>query len=136
VADALDRIKNRQRPTVDTRDSSITKSEYTDTQIPESSDIQISTLLDAQTSTPSNKIPPSIETKNTTLRIETFIGEKLQSLCQQQKICREVFIESMFLEIQADPELLDRILQGAQERQRKRTAIANHKRAVTMMNRL
>jgi hypothetical protein len=131
MADALDRLKNRQRPTVDTRDSSIIKSDHDDagTQNPSSPDIQISTL-------PDSKAPPSLEVKNTTLRLETVIGEELQSLCQGQKICREVFIESMFLQVQADPDLLSRILLGAQERQKKRTAVANHKRAVTMMNRL
>lgn len=131
MADALDRIKNRQRPTVETRDSSIVKSDHDDTGTQNSSfpDIQISTI-------PDSKVFPSLEVKNTTLRLETAIGEDLQSLCQGQKICREVFIESMFLQVQADPDLLDRILQGAQERQKKRTAVANHKRAITMMNRL
>jgi hypothetical protein len=130
MADALDRIKNRQRPTVETRDSSIIKPDHdAGTQNPSSLDIQISTL-------PDSKAPPSLEVKNTTLRLETAIGEELQSLCQGKKICREVFIESMFLQVQADPDLLERILLGAQERQKKRTAVANHKRAVTMMNRL
>lgn len=129
MADALDRIKNRQRPTVDTRDSSITKSDDAITQNSSSPDIQISTP-------PDSKIPLSLEVKNTTLRLETAIGEELQSVCQGKKICREVFIESMFLLVQSDPDLLARVLEGAQERQKKRTAVANHKRAVTMMNRL
>jgi hypothetical protein len=131
MADALDRLKNRQRPTVDTRDSSIIKSDHDDagTQNSNYLDIQISTSLDS-------KIPPSLEVKNTTLRLETAIGKELQSLCQEQKICREVFIESMFLLVQSDPDLLARVLEGAQERQKRRTAVANHKRAITMMNRL
>jgi hypothetical protein len=131
MADALDRIKNRQRPTVETRDSSIIKSDHDD------AGTQNSSYPDIQMSTPPGiKAPPSLEVKNTTLRLETSIGEELQSLCQGQKICREVFIESMFLQVQADPDLLDRVLEGAQERQKKRTAVANHKRAVTMMSRL
>jgi hypothetical protein len=131
MADALDRIKNRQRPTVETRDSSIIKSDHDDagTQNSNYLDIQISTSLDS-------KIPPSLEVKNTTLRLETAIGKELQSLCQEQEICREVFIESMFLLVQSDPDLLARVLEGAQERQKRRTAVANHKRAITMMNRL
>jgi hypothetical protein len=131
MADALDRLKNRQRPTVDTRDSSIIKSDHDDagTQNSNYLDIQISTSLDS-------KIPPSLEVKNTTLRLETAIGKELQSLCQEQKSCREVFIESMFLLVQSDPDLLARVLEGAQERQKRRTAVANHKRAITMMNRL
>ena len=62
MADALDRLKNRQRPTVDTRDSSIIKSDHDDagTRNPSSPDIQISTL-------PDSKAPPSLEVKNTTV---------------------------------------------------------------------
>jgi hypothetical protein len=42
----------------------------------------------------------------------------------------------MFLEMLNAPELQERIVDRATERQRKKTAVANHKRAVSMMQRV
>ena len=93
------------------------------------SDIQISTLPDEASS-------PTIEVKQTTLRLDKTVSDELQALCHQEQICREVLIEAMFLEMLNAPELRERILDRATERQSKRTAVANHKRAVSMMQRV
>ncbi|WP_281261341.1 hypothetical protein [Chamaesiphon polymorphus] len=42
----------------------------------------------------------------------------------------------MWLEVIGDPQLRERVLVEARERQRKRTSAANHKRALTMVQRL
>lgn len=140
MTDALERIKNRQRPEVPKRDPEITPtvpkiidnsiSGKLDTSIPIYPDIQISTLSDTEVS------PPTIEVKQTTLRLEKAIGNELQALCQREQICREVLIEAMFLEAMNAPEMRSRILIQARERQQKRIAVANHKRALSMLQRL
>ena len=74
MTDALERIKNRQRPEVPKRDPGLTPtvpeiidnsmSGELDTSIPIYPDIQISTLPGTEVS------PPTIEVKQTTLRLE------------------------------------------------------------------
>ena len=140
MTDALERIKNRQRPEVPKRDPGLTPtvpeiidnsmSGKLDTSIPIYPDIQISTLPGTEVS------PPTIEVKQTTLRLEKAIGNELQALCQREQICREVLIEAMFLAVINTPEVRERVLIEARERQRKRTAVANHKRAMSMVQRL
>ena len=89
-------------------------------------DIQISTLPDEI----------SFPVKQTTLRLEKGLSDELQGLCQREQICREVLIEAMFLELLGAPELREEIIARARERQRKRTAVANHKRALSMVQRV
>jgi hypothetical protein len=159
MTDALERIKNRQRPAVPKRDPGLTSatSPSIDPSLSRNLDIQISTLegndspdrsIDSTTSNlnleneqighPDIQIPipleeASIPVKQTTLRLEKAVGEELQALCNRNQICREVLIEAMFLELLNAPELQAQIVGRATERQRKRTAAANHKRAVSMM---
>jgi hypothetical protein len=188
VTDALERIKNRQRPEVPRRDPGMTPtptiivdtsiSRNSDIEVSRYPDIQISTLPDIEESTISpieieaiasanatsselkistlpdiqisrsadienNRIstgtegsPLTIDVKQTTLRLEKVLNDELHALCHREQICREVLIEAMFLEVVNTPELLNRILAQAQERQRKRTTVANHKRALSMVQRL
>jgi hypothetical protein len=166
MSDALERIKNRQRPEVPKRDPGITsttdrsvdsdlldlgRSTHPDIQIStlstgeaaiqspalETSDasvIEVSTTPDIQISTLPEEI--SFPVKQTTLRLEKGLSNDLQALCQREQICREVLIEAMFLEMMDAPELREGIIHRARERQRKRTAVANHKRALSMVQRV
>jgi len=169
MSDALERIKNRQRPEVPKRDPAMATIPSQVVALAESSspnikqakhpDIEISTLYneiptsqavdslrsgstevkvsrhsDIQISTLPDEI--SFLVKQTTLRLEKGLSDDLQALCQREQICREVLIEAMFLEMMSAPELRERIIAQARERQRKRTAVANHKRAVSMMQRV
>jgi hypothetical protein len=160
MTDALERIKNRQRPAVPKRDPGLTSatSANIDVSVSRNLDIQISTPPDVHVSDrsthpstsdnlnleneqvrhPDLQIPTlpeeaSIPVKQTTLRLEKAVSEELQALCNRNQICREVLIEAMFLELLNAPELQERVVGRAIERQRKRTAAANHKRAVSMM---
>ena len=169
MSDALERIKNRQRPEVPKRDPAmatipsqvvaLAESSNPDVEQVEHLDIQIPTLSDA--ASPSQAVAPSISSnldiktsrysdiqistlpdeisfpvKQTTLRLEKGLSDDLQALCQREQICREVLIEAMFLELLNTPELRGRIIDRAKERQRKRTAVANHKRALSMLQRV
>lgn len=108
-----------------------------ETDIPKSLDIQISTPLKLEDRKISGDPSPVVfEVKQTTIRLEKAINNKLQALCHQEEICREVLIEAMFLEMENTPKFYNRIMIQAQERQMKRTAIANRKRAFSMMQRL
>lgn len=142
MSDALERIKNRQRPAVPKRDPVITST--ADRSIDSSTlDIEVSTTPDIQISRLSNENVAilaldeiSLPVKQTTLRLEKGLSDDLQALCQREQICREVLIEAMFLNLLNAPESREDIVAQARERQRKRTAIANHKRALSMVQRV
>ena len=158
MSDALERIKNRQRPEVPKRDSALVPQAVAplmakDLNIEPSKhpDIQISTLsgetpasqvidplesgnVDIQISTHPDRL--SFPVKQTTLRLEKDLSDNLQSLCQREQICREVLIEAMFIKMMDAPELQELIIAQARERQRKRTDVANHKRALSMLQRV
>ena len=169
MSDALERIKNRQRPEVPKRDPGMATIPSQVVALGESSspDLPISNHVDIQISTLSNEIPTSqavdslrsespeitvsghfdIQTstlldeisfpvKQTTLRLEKGLSDDLQALCQREQICREVLIEAMFIKMMDAPELQEVIMTQARERQRKRTNVANHKRALSMLQRV
>lgn len=169
MSDALERIKNRQRPEVPKRDPAMANSQSQVVALGESSipDIEQAKHPDIQISTLSNEIPTSqavdslkseakeikvsghsdiqistlpdeisFPVKQTTLRLEKELSEDLQALCQREQICREVLIEAMFMELLNAPELRERIISQARERQWKRTAVANHRRALSMVQRV
>ncbi len=152
--DALERLKNRQRPTVKTRDASLTSSSL-DISIPRYLDkedseqlerrssaaegesqsalaMQISSSLDISTS---GKGENYLKTKQSTLRLEIGISDRLSQLCKDNGISREVFIEALFQYYQADVEAWQQILSEAKKRADYRLEIANRKRAQSMMKR-
>ncbi|WP_199313659.1 hypothetical protein [Leptolyngbya sp. FACHB-671] len=140
--DALERLKKRSRPTVPSRDASLTPS-----QASESLDISTSRNQDIQSSAPQDIVEPrsqefetldsqqSLKTKQTTLRLEQGMSDRLQDLCRENGICREVLLEAMFEYSEANSDVLQQILAEAKSKNERRQQIANLKRAKSMMER-
>jgi hypothetical protein len=105
-----------------------------DTSTSRHQDLQNSTYLETPIS---DTLEPEqiLKTKQTTLRLEQGIGDRLQDLCRENSICREVFIEAMFEYSEANPEVLQKILSEATNKNEQRQQIANLKRARSMMER-
>ncbi|MBD2078440.1 CopG family transcriptional regulator [Leptolyngbya sp. FACHB-17] len=78
---------------------------------------------------------PPLETKQTTLRLEVEVSDRLQALCRENGICREVLIEAMFEYCEGNPDALRNVLGGAKKKNEYRQSIANQKRAKSMMER-
>jgi hypothetical protein len=149
MSDALERLKKRNRPTVPSRDASLTSN----TQPFGGQDISTSRYLDLQTSiSPESQIaeiaeiPQLLEselleaeqplkTKQTTLRLEQGIGDRLQDLCRENAVCREVLIEAMFEYTETSADVLQKVLAEAKNKHEQRQQIANLKRAKSMMER-
>jgi hypothetical protein len=147
--DALERLKRRQRPSVPERDISLAapRSETSlDTSTsrylePKSPDISESKTLEAKSpdisksGNPETKSPESldIKTKQTTMRLDAGVSDRLQGLCQRHGISREVLIEAMFLHCEQEVSVLKTVLSTAQERNEQRLSAANRKRAQTMI---
>ncbi len=125
MSDALERLKQRSRPTVPNRDASIVPIPL-DTQISRYPEVQISTVQEpAQV----------LQTKQTTMRLEQGLIDRLQDLCRDNSISREVMIEAMFEYCEAHSDILESVLLEAKEKNEQRQQVANQKRAKSMMQR-
>ena len=127
--DALERLKTRKRPSVQSRDASLTSGSI-DNSVPSSIDISTSRYQD-------KAIPGTLEiqTKQTTLRLEAGISDRLIAVTRKNGISREVLIEAVFEHYEADPQAWGEILAEAKKRAEQRTKLANIKRAKSMMQR-
>lgn len=134
-SDALERLRSRNRPTVPSRDASLGST-------PVSKDISTSRNLEAQSSTVlkiqqpnAQETEQSLQTKQSTLRLEVGVSDRLQDLCRENGICREVLIEAMFEYCEGNPDALEVALGEAKRKNEHRQSIANQKRAKSMMER-
>ena len=139
MSDALERLKQRQRPTVPSRDTSlesqgldISISETLDNSMPRSLDTPIPESLDKGVS---KSQPKNLATKQTTIRLETKLLERVTKVCAKENLSREVIFEALFEHYEQDSEAWESILSQAKEKAGHRLAIANRKRAKTMMQR-
>ncbi|MCC5661769.1 hypothetical protein LC608_33460 [Nostoc sp. XA010] len=86
--------------------------------------------------TPENQVTVSkepLQTKQSTLRLEQGVSDRLQKVCRNNSICREVLIEAMFEYCEANPEFLSTVLNEAITKNDYRQQVANMRRAKSMM---
>ena len=135
MSDALERLKSRNRPTVPNRDASLNPTPASvDTSIPRNLEPKVSIPPAFQTPLVP-ELSPSLQTKQSTLRLEQGVSDRLQEVCRDNGICREVLIEAMFEFCEQQPEALRLVLVEAQSKNEQRQQIANQKRAKSMMER-
>lgn len=120
--DALERLKQRQRPTVPIRDASLTS---------ESVDTSISRHIELK----QPQIQGELITKQSTLRLEAQLSDRLSAVCRDNGISREVFIEALFQYYESNPQEWQAILTEAKSRGEQRQQVANFRRAQSMMER-
>lgn len=135
MSDALERLKNRNRPTVPNRDASLISA-------PPGVDTSTSRHLESQVSIPPvfqppavQEVVPPLQTKQSTLRLEQGVSDRLQEVCRDNGLCREVLIEAMFEFCEQHPEALQSVIAEARTKNEQRQQIANQKRAKSMMQR-
>jgi hypothetical protein len=81
------------------------------------------------------EVVPLLQTKQSTLRLEQGVSDRLQEVCRDNGICREVLIEAMFEFCEQHQEALRSVLVEARSKNEQRQQIANQKRAKSMMER-
>ncbi len=128
MSDALERLKQRSRPSVKSRDTSLTSGNL-DTSISRNLEAQIPENSENQATV--SKQP--LQTKQSTLRLEQGVSSRLQEVCRENGICREVLIEAMFEYCEANPESLSAVLSEAITKNDYRQQVANMRRAKSMM---
>lgn len=146
MSDALERLKSRNRPTVPTRDASLIPTTPVAPPSTVSFDIQTSRYPDSQTSiSPASTGPdsrpqaiptaaePQLQTKQSTMRLEQGLSDRLQETCRDNSISREVLIEALFEYGESHPEIMEAVLVAARSKHEQRQQIANQKRAKSMM---
>lgn len=146
MSDALERLKHRSRPTVPSRDaslSSVTTSPVTpvpeNLETPRPGGLNLPPAKKIETISAKVATPLSsheeLQTKQSTLRFEQGMSDRLQELCRSQGICREVLLEALFEQAVDSPAVLSEVLVQAQIKQEQRQQIANQRRARSMMER-
>lgn len=128
MSDALERLKQRSRPSVKSRDTSLEPGSP-DTSISRNQESQIPNNDENQATI--SKQP--LQTKQSTLRLEQGVSSRLQEVCRENGICREVLIEAMFEYCEANPEFLSTVLSEAITKNEYRQQVANMRRAKSMM---
>ncbi len=158
--DALERLRNRAKPTVQSRDlstiPSVSKNEETSNReasvtfntvkdISDSSnqDSEISTIADVEAVSQPSKLASNelssssmdIKTKQSTIRLEQKLSQRLSQQCQEEEISREVFLEALFVYFENHKSIQSKVLQEARKRDKQRQKIANYRRAKSMIER-
>ena len=131
MSDALERLKQRNRPSVPKRDATL-KAEQLDTEVLESQDI--STPRSLESKNPKKRSKP-FSTKQSTIRLEASLSERLQKVCRNSGVSREVFIEAMFEYCEKNSETFQDVMETAREKNEQRQQMANLRRAKSMMQR-
>lgn len=154
MADALSRLKNRNRPKVSPRNNQVApkvvdiqtprhpESENPDNSTPvASADTSKSGHIDVSKPSVDTLMPrhidietPELDVKRSTFRLEVGLINRLHQHCKENGISREVLIESMFEYMEANPGAMAQVMEKAEEKNAYRQQLANRKRAQAMMD--
>ena len=121
--DALERLKQRERPTVPVREVPL---------VAEDKDTSISRYLEPKRAESSAEL---LQTKQSTLRLEAELSGRLQAVCRENGISREVLLEGLFEYYESTPSARSEIIASAKRRGQQRQQVANFRRAQSMMER-
>ena len=158
--DALERLRNRAKPTVQSRDlstipsvskneeisnreTSVTFNTVKDISNSSNQDSEISTISDVEAVSQPSKLASNelssssmdIKTKQSTIRLEQKLSQRLSQQCQEEEISREVFLEALFVYFENHKSIQSKVLQEARKRDKQRQKIANYRRAKSMIER-
>lgn len=153
--DALERLRNRAKPKVESRNPS-TSSDINNSLLSEVAaptinnglanssnlDVEISTLQDTPTSSSQlsnqdkqNTAEVDFATKQTTIRLEKQILQRISQICQESEISREVLLEALFVNFENHKSIRPKVIKEARKRDERRKEIANQRRAKSMIQR-
>ncbi len=128
---ALERLINRQKPVVPSRDDLVNEIKSQDSLTSRHQDLTASKFHRLQSIN-----PLEFETVRNTTRIESTVDKALRSLCLKRKITKETWFEAAYLYLSDHPDAMDEVMELASERLLERKQIADHRRAVAMQKRL
>jgi hypothetical protein len=137
--DALERLMQRQRPTVPPRSDELVpgmaaggKDEETAGQV----DANESGQADVNTDGHQDEMVDLPELVRTTARIEVEIDRALRTLCNDHRFTKEVWLEAAYLYLLENPEAMAVVNELAKQRYQRRKRAAEFKKLETMQRRL
>jgi adenosine deaminase len=148
MSDVFDRLKNRARPTVPTRDTSIVKeqdtkilndemTEFSHLANTKSSDLVINEVKKGDTITPPQEQQEDLtQTFRRTIRLEQNIDTKLDVFCTTQKVTRDTFIEAAFMVCSQNEEFMREVLEEAKKRYHQRKQAGEQRKFQTMAKKI
>jgi hypothetical protein len=147
MSDVFDRLKNRARPIVPTRDTSIVKeqnteavndisSEFSHSVMTKSSNLVITELQQDDVTRPQEQQEDFRQTFRRTIRLEQDIDSELDVLCTTQKITRDTFIEAAFIVCSQNKELMQEVLGEAKKRYHQRKQAGEQRKFQTMAKKI
>ncbi|MGI2909599.1 hypothetical protein [Tolypothrix sp. VBCCA 56010] len=148
MSDVFDRLKNKARPTVPARDTSLAKKENSETlndKMTESSHLSNmreqdadhgEVLKDGSTAPRQEQPTDSPQTIRRTIRLEEDTDSKLEAFCNTQKITRDNFIEAAFVVCSQNEKLMQEILKEAKQRYQHRKQLGEQRKFQTMAKKM
>lgn len=145
MSDVFDRLKNKARPTVPPRDTTLIKVQndesYNDqiTEFSHSVNVPKSSHDNNQPAIntidhPNHELELELpEIVRRTIRLEQTIDTKLNNFCITKKITRETFLEAAFLVCSENQELMQEILEEAKKRYQQRKQAGEQRKFQTMV---
>ncbi|MGI2906144.1 hypothetical protein [Tolypothrix sp. VBCCA 56010] len=144
MSDVFDRLKNKARPTVPARDTSLAKKENPEklndeiTKSSHSINEEEKNLPIPETTKDNASIIPQEQqadlpqTVRRTIRLDEDIDTKLDTFCNTEKITRDNFIEAAFLACSQNQELMQEILKEAKKRYHQRKQLGEQRKFKTL----
>ncbi len=142
MSDVFDRLKNKARPAVPARDTSLPKKEN-----PEKVNEEITKISHSLTTKENEVTEEGItnsftssqqqqtdvpQTVRRTIRLDEDIDTKLDTFCNTEKITRDNFIEAAFLACSQKQELMQEILKEAKKRYYQRKQLGEQRKFKTL----
>ncbi len=140
--DALERLMQRQRPSVPPRADGLEPPMKSPQQVTVEdnrsgySDFSESTCVDVSMSVSQDDEAELPQLVRTTTRLEEEIDKALRHLCMDEKITKEVWFEAAYLYLAEHPKAMQAVNRVAKERYQRRKRAADLRKLETMQKRL
>ena len=145
---AIDRLKNRQRPKVDKRDTSLgSNTEFEQEPDLNSfnfepnnnssiSEFSNSVIVSNNKDKSDNSLDLDKEPIRRSIRLTPEIDDAIDELCKKNKITRDTFLEACAVVCQNNQSVMKKVIREAQERYKERKRIGELKKLRTMKQKL
>lgn len=127
--DANSRLKQRMRATVPPRDTSVLKRQLKEEEATTPETEKLSDTPERELSKPTENEKKLV---SFTLRVEDSVDKGLKSLCTQENITKETFLEAAYLVCLENELLMQQVLEVAQARRQERRETGILRRAKSM----
>lgn len=135
IIDANSRLKARFRPSVPPRQTSVLKhqeGEPNSELLAKQDEESMPSSSEQRATSASARSEKAFELVAFTLRVEASVDKGLKSLCADEGITKETFLEAAYLVCQSNRQMMEQVVEMAEERRQQRKVTGVQRRAKTM----